>query len=90
LKFIQERYQQSWAFDMEKLLLRSRKPLKKPKAADHLSAQQIADFEAHYDTVVLAGLQANLFSEPAALIPQKAWQAQTTSSQEPARSFPNP
>jgi hypothetical protein len=59
-------------------------------AADHLSAQQIADFEAHYDAVVLAGLQANLFSEPAALIPQKAWQAQTTSSQEPARSFPNP
>ena len=72
LKFIQERYQQSWAFDMEKLLLEIKKTVEEAQpAADHLSAQQIADFEARYDAVVTAGLQANLLSEPAPPIPKK-------------------
>jgi transposase len=72
LKFIQERYQQSWAFDMEKLLLEIKKTVEEAQpAADHLSAQQIADFEARYDVLVTAGLQANLLSEPALPIPKK-------------------
>ena len=72
LKFIQERYQQSWAFDMEKLLLEIKKTVEEAQpGVDYLSAQQIADFETHYDAVVLAGLQANLLSEPATPIPKK-------------------
>jgi transposase len=72
LKFIQERYQQSWAFDMEKLLLEIKKTVEEAQpAANHLSAQPIADFEARYDAIVIAGLQANLLSEPAAPIPKK-------------------
>jgi transposase len=72
LKFIQERYQQSWAFDMEKLLLEIKKTVEEAQpAADHLSAHQIADFEAYYDALITAGLQANLLSEPASPIPKK-------------------
>ena len=72
LKFIQERYQQGWAFDMEKLLLEIKKTVEEAQpAADHLSAQQIADFEARYDAIVTAGLQVNLLSEPAPPIPKK-------------------
>ena len=72
LKFIQERYQQSWAFDMEKLLLEIKKTVGEAQpTANHLSAQQIADFEAHYDAIVTAGLQINLLSEPASPIPKK-------------------
>ena len=36
-----------------------------------MSAQQIADFEAYYDALITAGLQANLLSEPASPIPKK-------------------
>ena len=72
LKFIQERFQQRWAFDMEKLLLEIKKTVEAAQpAADHFSAQQIADFEARYDAIVTAGLRANLISEPAAPIPKK-------------------
>src|SRR3989304_4183116 len=72
LKFIQERYQQSWAFDMEKLLLELKKTVEEAQpAADHLSAQQIADFEARYDAIVIAGLQANLLSEHAPPLPKR-------------------
>ena len=40
-------------------------------AVDHLSAQQIVDFEARYDAIVTAGLQANFLSEPAPPFPKK-------------------
>ena len=72
LKFIQERYQQSWAFDMENLLLEIKKVVKEAQpAADGLSAQQIADFEARYDAVITAGLQANALLKPALPLPKK-------------------
>jgi len=72
LKFLQERYPQSWAFDMEKLLLEIKKTVEEAQpAVDHLSAQQLTDFEARYDTIVTAGLQANALLEPATPVPKK-------------------
>lgn len=72
LKFIQERYQQSWAFDMEKLLLEIKDAVEEAQpTADHLATPQIADFEARYDAIVIAGLQTNLLSEPAPPVPKK-------------------
>ena len=72
MKFIQERYQPSWAFDMEKLLLEIKKTVEKAQpAADHLPTQQIATFEARYDAIVIAGLKVNLLSKPAPPIPKR-------------------
>ena len=72
LKFIQERYQQSWAFEMENLLLEIKKTVEEAQPqANHLSTQQIADFEARYDAIVTAGMRANSLSQLAVLIPKK-------------------
>jgi len=72
LKFIQERYQQGWAFDMEKLLLKIKQTKEETQlTADQFSSYQIADFEAHYDAIVTAGLQANFLPEPEEPIPRK-------------------
>ena len=72
LTFIQERYQQSWAFDMEKLLLEIKQSREEVQPiADQFSTPQIADYEARYDAVVVAGLQANLIPEPETPIPKK-------------------
>jgi transposase len=72
LKFIQEQYQQGWAFDMEELLLEIKKTVDEARSAtDHLSPQQLADFDARYDAILTAGLQLNPFPEPAAPIPKK-------------------
>jgi transposase len=72
LKFIQEQYQQTWAFDMEKLLLEIKKAVEETSLqADHLAPQQIADFEARYDAILASGLQFNLPAEPDPPIPKK-------------------
>jgi transposase len=72
LKFIQERYQQNWAFDMEKLLLEIKKTIEEAQPDAYcLSAQQIAAFETRYDTIILDGLQANLLFEPTTPVPRK-------------------
>jgi hypothetical protein len=72
LKFIQERYQQGWAFEMADLLLEIKKTVAEAQpAAEHLPAQQLADIENRYDAIVVAEIQANILFEPAALIPKK-------------------
>jgi transposase len=72
LTFIQERYQQSWAFDMEKLLLEIKQTREETQPiADQFSTQQIADFETRYAAVIAVGLQANLILEPETPVPKK-------------------
>lgn len=72
LVFIQEQYQQTWAFDMQKLLLEIKDTVSAAQLArDHLSPAEIADFEWRYDTIVEAGLQANLLPEPQEPLPKK-------------------
>jgi transposase len=84
LKFLQERYLQSWALDMEKLLLEIKKTVAETQpAVDHLSAQQIADFEARYDAIVTTGLQANALLEPEPPVPKK----QGKRKQPPAKNL---
>jgi transposase len=72
LKFIQERYQQAWASDMEKLLLEIKKTVEEAQPVmDRLPAQQSADFEARYDAMVMRGLQTIALSKPDPPVPKK-------------------
>jgi len=72
LIFIQERYQQSWARDMEKLLLEIKVAVAAAQPDQNcLLPGQIADFETRYDAIVAAGLQANPLPEPAEPLPKK-------------------
>lgn len=72
LVFIQEQYQQSWALDMEKLLLEIKDAVTKAQAEySNLSQTQMTLFEERYDEIVTAGLQSNQLPEPASPPPKK-------------------
>jgi len=72
LIFIQEQYQQSWAFDMQKLLLEIKDAVSAAQPArDSLLPDQIADFEKRFEAIVEAGLGANLLPEPLEPLPKK-------------------
>jgi transposase len=72
LIFIQEQYQQTWAADMQKLLLDIKETVSAAQpAGDGLSFVQIADFEGRYDALVAAGLHANPLPEPLEPLPKK-------------------
>jgi transposase len=72
LIFIQEQYQQTWAFAMQKMLLEIKDAVSVAQPArDHLLPVQIADFENRYDAIIAAGLQANSLPEPLEPLPKK-------------------
>jgi transposase len=64
LIFIHEQYQQSWACDMQQLLLEIKAAIAAaPPDQFGLATIQIAEFERRYDAIIAAGLQANLMPE---------------------------
>ena len=72
LMFIAEQYQQTWAIDMKYLLLEIKKDVEaSPPEQGRLLPDQIADFEARYETLVEAGLQENPLVQPEVTIPKK-------------------
>jgi len=72
LIFILEQYQQSWALEMQKLLLEIKQAVSAAQVdQDCLLPGQITDFEKRYDAIVEAGLQANLLPEPPEPLPKK-------------------
>jgi transposase len=72
LIFIQERYQQVWAFYMQKLLLEIKDSVSAAQPErDCLSPVQITDFETRFDAIVEAGIRANPLPEPVELMPKK-------------------
>jgi len=72
LIFIQERYQQSWADDMKKLLLEIKDAVAAAQPdRDGLLPTQITDFETRYDAIVAAGLRANPLPQPTEPLPKK-------------------
>lgn len=84
LIFIQERYQQSWAFDMQKLLLEIKDAVSTAKLMrNSLFPDQITDFEARYDSIIEAGFQANPIPRPLEPPPKKRGKPK----QHPARNL---
>lgn len=66
LIFIQEQYQQTWAKDLETLLLEAKEAVEAVKPTqDHLPPEKIAELDRRYDAIVAAGLEANPLPEPA-------------------------
>ena len=72
LIFIQEQYHQTWAEEMQTLLLEIKDAVAaaQPERETLLPAQ-IADFETRYDAIVATGLQANAPPEPDKHLPKK-------------------
>jgi len=84
LIFIQEQYQQSWAFDMEDLLLEIKDSVSAASIdRDCLFHAQIANFEARYDAIIEAGFQANPIPKPLEPSPKKRGKPK----QHPARNL---
>jgi transposase len=72
LIFIQEQYHQTWAEEMQTLLLEIKDAVAAAQPdRDTLFPAQIADFESRYDALVAAGLQVNVLPEPAEPLPKK-------------------
>ena len=72
LIFIQEQYHQTWAEEMQNLLLEIKDTVAAAQPdRETLPPAQIADFEIRYDAIVAMGLQANPPPEPAEPLPKK-------------------
>jgi transposase len=72
LIFIQEQYQQTWAGDMQNLLLEIKEAVEKAQPErDCLFPDQVAEFERRYAAIVATGLQENCLPEPVEPPPKK-------------------
>jgi transposase len=88
LIFINERFQQTWSFDMEKLLLVTQNAIAAIQPdQDCLPATQITDSETHSDTIIAAGLQTNLLLEPAVPVPKKRSKSRQFPAKNPLKHF---
>jgi transposase len=84
LVFMQERYQQAWAFEMEKLLREIKKAVDAiPDKQAGLTSVQITDFEERYDAIIEAGYRENPLSECLEEQPKKRGKPK----QHPARNL---
>lgn len=73
LKFIQERYEQTWAQEMANLLVEIKHAVDSAKelGLEGLSEAEIAAFEVRYRQLIEQGLQANGSPEPEEPVPKK-------------------
>lgn len=71
LRFVTERYQQTWASEMKSLLSDIKKAVDQAKDQNqsYLASERIREFEKCYDAFITQGLQAN--PPPVATLPQK-------------------
>lgn len=84
LVFIQERYQQGWAIEMDKLLHEIKEAVDViPDKQAGLTSVQITDFEERYDAIIEAGYRENPLSERVEEQPKKRGKPK----QHPARNL---
>ena len=89
LIFLEERYPQTWATEMIKLLVEIKEAVEKARENQQtcLTKMRLSDFENRYDLLVETGLKSNPFPKPVKGEPKKRGRPKQTPAQNLLNAF---